>query len=354
MASELPGVSKLSQAIESELQSGLPACQVAFARDGAILWRRSFGRCDDDTKFCLYSATKAITASAVWILIGIGALNKTKRISHYIPGFSSSGKDEVTVEQLLLHTAGLPNSLLSIEDGVDRAARIRRFSQWELEYRPGTKFQYHFNSAHWVLAELIETVSSINYRDFIDVEIMAGLHLPSAMGIRKNDHDRVASLTPVGNHKRKIHVTDLSLRSNDSFWRTAGSPANGGFATASTLSLFYQALLHNDLRLWEPQVLADGTARLLCELSDPFLNAPANRTLGLTLCGQDKMNLRRGFGRASSPSTFGHAGAHGQIAWADPMTGISFVCLTNAFDAQLIDTHRRVMRITNLAASVGR
>ena len=47
---------------------------------------------------------------------------------------------------------------------------------------------------------------------------------------------------------------------------------------------------------------------------------PARRTLGLVLAGDD--GVFRSFGHCCSAGSFGHAGAGGQIAWADPETGM--------------------------------
>ena len=47
---------------------------------------------------------------------------------------------------------------------------------------------------------------------------------------------------------------------------------------------------------------------------------------------------------ASGPGSFGHDGAGGQIAWADPDTGVSFVYLTNGHDRHLIRQWRRTRR----------
>ena len=44
--------------------------------------------------------------------------------------------------------------------------------------------------------------------------------------------------------------------------RAVGVPGGGGVATAATVALFYQALLHNTDGLWDPDVLADATGRV--------------------------------------------------------------------------------------------
>jgi CubicO group peptidase (beta-lactamase class C family) len=57
-----------------------------------------------------------------------------------------------------------------------------------------------------------------------------------------------------------------------------------------------------------------------------------------------------GFGHTSSPRAFGHGGAGGQVAWADPETGLSFAYLTNGFDRDLVRLGRRVVGLSSRAA----
>ena len=78
-------------------------------------------------------------------------------------------------------------------------------------------------------------------------------------------------------------------------------------------------------------MLADVTTNVRNTFPD-YLGTPANRTLGLVLAGDDGRSNLRGMGKTVSPATFGHNGAGGQIAWADPATGLSFVYLTNGMD----------------------
>ena len=59
----------------------------------------------------------------------------------------------------------------------------------------------------------------------------------------------------------------------------------------------------------------------------------------------------RGIGRTVSPGTFGHNGAGGQIAWADPDTGVSFVYLTNGLDQNVLRAARRTTGIASRAGN---
>ena len=60
----------------------------------------------------------------------------------------------------------------------------------------------------------------------------------------------------------------------------------------------------------------------------------------------------RGFGKTNSPRTFGHNGAGGQLAWADPATGLSFIYLTNGLDRHMVRQARRGVALSSIAATV--
>ena len=75
------------------------------------------------------------------------------------------------------------------------------------------------------------------------------------------------------------------------------------------------------------------------------------RGLGVCLAG-DADRVFRGFGHGNSEQAFGHNGAGGQIAWADPATGVSFAYLTNGFDREVIRQARRGVALSSLAADL--
>ena len=102
-----------------------PACQLAVARDGELLAFETFGAATNDSQFCAFSATKPIVASMVWLLIGEGLLAPEQRVADLVPEFGTNGKDVITLDQVLLHTAGFPNGPL-LGQGADPDAATRR------------------------------------------------------------------------------------------------------------------------------------------------------------------------------------------------------------------------------------
>ena len=131
--------------------------------------------------------------------------------------------------------------------------------------------------------------------------------------------------------------------------RAVGVPGGGAAMRASDLALFYQALLHNPGEIWRPDVLADATGNVRNHLPERNTGVPANRSLGLLLAGDDGCANIRGLGRTVSPGAFGHNGAGGQLAWADPATGLSLGYCTNGYDLHVVREPRRGTAISSLA-----
>jgi CubicO group peptidase (beta-lactamase class C family) len=126
-------------------------------------------------------------------------------------------------------------------------------------------------------------------------------------------------------------------------------PGGGAVSTAADFALFYQALLDDPRELWARDVRLDGIGAIRNRFPDER-GVPANRTLGLVVAGDDGRRAGRGMGHTVSAAAFGHNGAGGQIAWADPATGLSFVYLTNGLDRNVIREWRRTSGLASRAA----
>jgi CubicO group peptidase (beta-lactamase class C family) len=349
-----------------EIDSGLlPAGQIAIARHGELEVFETLGDATDDTRFVVFSATKAFVASAFWMVIADGLVDEHQLVTDFIPEFATNGKDVITVEQVMLHTSGFPYAPLGPPQQWTREGRVEKFASWRLNWEPGSIFEYHPTSAHWVLAEIMDRVTGEDYRDFIERRVTTPLGLPRVLGAPESEQGGVAHLRNVGDVAtpdeleavlgvRELPFSDVTadalLAFNSPRLRALGVPGGGGVMRASDLVRFYQALLHNPEGMWDPAVLADGTGTVRNHLPDRWTGIPANRSLGLVIAGDDGLANRRGFGHTGSPRSFGHDGAGGQIAWADPESGISFAYLTNGMDQHVIRQGRRGIALSSLAA----
>lgn len=365
MSLDAAKVQALMDRARREVDEGLlPSCQVALGYEGEIVAAEVFGDATADTRYCIFSATKPFVASTVWTLMGEGVIDVTKPVVEYFEEFGGEGKAAITVEQVMLHTAGFPHAPLGPPRWTDRQARIQRMGEWRLNWEPGTRFEYHPTSAHWVLAEIIERVTGNDYRDEIQRRVTGPAELGRLVGIPLDQQDGIAALVVVGDPAtpdeleaafgvRELPGSEVNdevvLRFNQPEVRELGVPGGGGFGRAADLAGFYQELLHNTHGIWDPAVLADATGNVRNRLPDP-MKVPANRALGVIVAGDDGMANIRGLGRTVSAQAFGHNGAGGQLAWVDPTTGISLGYVTNGYDRHEVREPKRGTAISSLAA----
>lgn len=370
---------KVFDRAEKEVADGLlPSAQIAVACRGKVVGMRTIGTvrhhgreadASDETLYCIFSSTKAITSAAAWLLIQEGKLDIDEVVADIIPEFGSNGKEEIRVEQLFTHTAGFPLAPFPPADFLDRERRLAHFARWRLNFEPGSRFVYHASSSMYVIADIIEQRSGSSYGDFVRQRIAKPLGLDDLWcGLPDELHGRLADIEHVGEALTEADYAEMGmpmppvtevteenlLRFNESAVRRAGIPGGGGTMTAADLALFYQALLgavgdETGAPLWHPKTMDLAREIRSGDLRDPVLGKRANRALGLIIAGDRDRNYR-GFGHTNSPEAFGHAGAGGQLAWADPATGISLGYCTNGHDRNGIRQARRGIGISSRVA----
>jgi CubicO group peptidase (beta-lactamase class C family) len=364
-------IAALVARVKREVEEGLlPATQVALARHGKLAVFESFGSATDESLFCVFSATKAITSAAAWILMQEGKLDAAEIVADIIPEFGANDKHDITVEQLFLHTAGFPSAPFKPLDWNNPVTRVERFAQWRLNWPPGSRYEYHPTSSMWVIAEIIERRSGVSYQQFVRERIAQRLGLLDMyVGLPVSENDRVLPNVHVGEGLTAADYTRLGIPEppvtevteeaitnfNDVDIRAVGVPGGGGIMGAAELALFYQGLLHGGAvsgqggEIWSPETLAAARRVRTGDMRDQLFGKLVNRGLGIVIAGDDEMNYR-GFGRTNSAETFGHNGAGGQLAWVDPATGLSLGYCTNGHDRHAIRQGRRGVAISSLAA----
>ncbi|MFF5140018.1 serine hydrolase domain-containing protein [Streptomyces sp. NPDC013157] len=347
--------------IRQEVDHGpLPSAQVAVAHRGRLVASETYGDADADTRYVLQSVGRSVVAGVVWKLLGEGLLDVSERVAAIIPEFAPNGKEGVTVEQVLTHTAGFPFAPLGHPKTLDRAQRLAAFGRWRLDYPPGSRFQFHLTSAAWLIAEIVERRTGLAFADYLREKVVRPLGLSSIeLGVPV-DRQR-GSVAPMLATDRTSEEQEPDPWGpwylSDPRVLAAGEPSHALVATAADVALYFQALEHSGL--WQPNAVAEGTRIRLTDHpygERIYGGGGARRTsmgLFVTVAGPDAGSNLPSTG---SPALFGSAGAAYQLGFMDPESGLSFACLSNGYPLAGYDHSPRgtalLADIANLAAGL--
>ncbi|MEM8723692.1 MAG: serine hydrolase [Cyanobacteria bacterium P01_G01_bin.39] len=168
------------------------------------------------TKFRLGSITKQFTATAILKLQEQQLLDVNNSLATYLPEYPQG--EQITLHQLLNHTAGIPN-YTSFEDCESRKRTtitldelIAWFSNRPLDFTPGDRFSYS-NSGYVVLTKVIETVSSISYANYLQENIFEPLDMNNS-GYDSHETilpNRAAGYIFTGEEYQNADFIDMSL-----------------------------------------------------------------------------------------------------------------------------------------------
>jgi CubicO group peptidase (beta-lactamase class C family) len=343
--------------VRLEVDSGaLPSLQVAVAHEGRLVANETMGDATPETRYVLQSCGRTVVAAVAWKLIDDGLLNITNPVAHYIDGFAANGKESVTVEQVLTHTAGFPKAPLAFPDFLSRENRNAAFEKWRLTYEPGSRLEFHLTSAAWVIEELCFRLSGMSLRDYVRDQFSLPLGLASLEIGPAEDADHIAPFVTTDDPSEEVNPWGpWYLAPRDVL--AGGEPSHSSVATAADLAMFYQALLGGELisRATVEDALRVRVTMPVEGERGGSRSVPGNVALYVVVVGDDGLQ-RAMLPTTGTPALFGHGGAPCQIAFADPGTGLSFAFLTNGYPASGYDLSRtaqnRIINIGNLAADL--
>jgi CubicO group peptidase (beta-lactamase class C family) len=355
------GLDALFHRIQREVDDGLVgAAQVAIGLDHKVAAFASFGTANDDSRFVIFSATKTLVAMALLPHLADGSVELTAPVAHHLPEFGHHGKDDVTVLQLLTMQGGFPQAPIGPDRWGTSEGRRAAFAEWSLAWPAGTRTEYHPVAAHWVIAELIESLSGRPYIDVVNERVAAPAGVRDVLGptaaqggtvairaIGSYPDDRAALVATYG-RPDLVPVasvgTPMLLSLNDPRAQAVGIPGGGGITSAHDMALIYQRFLHGPEHHDHDHVLpTDWLADARGTIRNASINVtdgvPANRTIAAYVSGSDGYHLHRWM--PDTPRAFGHAGAGGQLCWADPDSGISFAFLHDTLNEDpRVEFHR--------------
>jgi CubicO group peptidase (beta-lactamase class C family) len=339
--------------VRLEVDNGpLPSAQVAVAHGGDLVAFETFGAATPEHRYILQSVGRTVVAGVVWKVLGDGLLALDERVGDVIPEFATNGKEVVTVEQVLTHTAGFPFAPLGYPKMLDRDRRLEAFAKWRLDWEPGSRLQFHLTGAAWVIAELVERRTGRTFADYLRDEIVEplglGLLLPVPAGRfpevlavpvaidRTSDEQQVDPWGP-------WYLADADVLA-------AGEPSHSIAGTAADMALFLQALVHSGR--WKDGIVEEATRIRRSEA--PYgerLYGGSDEIANLGLFCMVSGDVGGSWTpRTGSPRTFGNGGAPCQLAFMDPESDTSFAFLTNGYPLAGYDYSRvGVNRIINIA-----
>ncbi len=310
-----------AQIIQTQIDNGTLHSAVLHVRRGDQVTQHVFGKAEPDSMFLLGSITKPLAvALPVMILVDRGELKLSDHAVKYLPEFSEGARKDITVEQLLTHTSGLPDQLENNSELRAQHAPLPEFVKGAVRtpllFAPGTN--YHYQSMGILLAaEIVERITKTPLPEFLQQHVFTPVGMSrSVLGLGKfKKSDMVPMQTE--HAAPEAGAGDPNARDwdwNSDYWRNLGAPWGGAHSTASDVAAFLRSFLHPDGKL-----LLEATARLMIQDHTPTLEA--HRGIGF-------MVGPAGLGKGCSARAFGHSGSTGTLAWADPATDTTFVLLT--------------------------
>jgi CubicO group peptidase (beta-lactamase class C family) len=244
------------------------------------------------TQFYLASVSKPFTALAILMLAEQQMLGLQDSLSTYFPSLPYA--KNVTIEPLLTHTSGIPDSFLigAYKPGLTNADVLSILSkQQELEFAPGEKFTYS-NSSYVLLALIVESVSGMKFGDFLSERVFEPLGMEDTFVYEGGDRHPVKIALGYDN-AGIIHDYDLL---------TTGS---GGYSTVEDLILLDQALYSEELvgfalleQAFSPARLGNGTATgygygwFITEVQDEMMVGHNGRLAGFNTVIWRHLNTR--------------------------------------------------------------
>jgi beta-N-acetylhexosaminidase len=341
-----------------------PGCVVLVAKDGKIAYYKAYGnynfeKTESVTKESVYdmaSVTKiCATTISVMKLYEQGKISLTKKLGDYLPWVRGTNKENLIIENILLHQAGLNAYIPFYRETIDTATGIpsnklyaaQKTDSFNIHVAenlflrkdwndtmlsrilksalgPTNKYVYSDNDFIF-LGKVVEQLSGMTLDKYVQQEFYQPMVLSSA-GFKPREHMALNKIAPTENEPifRKQQIRgDVHDPGAAMFGGVAGHA--GLFSNAYDIAVIMQMLLNGGT--------FNGKRYLQKETVDLFTtyhSTISRRGYGFDKPEKDNDKRPEPYPCFSaSPTTFGHTGFTGTCAWADPVNNLVFVFLSN-------------------------
>jgi CubicO group peptidase (beta-lactamase class C family) len=341
-----------------------------------------------DTIILVWSATKGIGSACVLHALQQNKIELNRPVAEFWPEFAQAGKGKITLEQLLSHQAGLC-ALDQRVDVLDYGAVIRALEAQPPLWPPGTAHGYHARTFGFLLDELIRRITGKTLSDYWQETFARPLELDFWIGLPEKENSRVATiyaaksgkppepaqfyrdLVTVGTLARKTFTSPYGLNAiskmNDPHIRAQPNVSFGGIGSASALAKFYSMLANggelNGQTFFSQETIVQMTTTLSDGLDRVFQIPTAfsagfmkDSSQGAAVSGppsgkgrfgnRPSLVARRMFG--PSATSFGHPGAGGSHAFADPQNKIAFAYVMNQMEQSVLPAEKSLRLVDAL------
>ena len=326
-----------------------------------------------ETPVLFWSATKGLAAACLLHACQERGVALETRVAELWPDFAQAGKERVTLAEMLSHRAGLA-ALSRAADAQDHAAVAAALAAEAPHWPLGAGHGYHPRTFGYLVDEVLSRLTGVTLREYwrahfaeplgLDVwigmppERVAGASsiFPAKTAPPKGDPFYTAFLTP-GSLTARAFASPRGLHSvasmNAPEARASSFGAFGGIGTARGLAKFYALLAGGGAlagrRFFTPATL-DGMTTTLTQGPDRVLLAETAFSAGFMRDPLDAQGakLRAHFG--PSPRAFGHPGAGGSHAFADPDTGLAFAYVMNQMEPGVFPGPKALRLVAALSA----
>lgn len=262
------------------VDNGVRQAQIAIGKNGRVLLERAYSWSEPsryttqpDDFFSLASVSKMFCAAAIQTLLDSGKLSLSNKPWVDFPELPWQAQGpgfhlppdmrvlDITVEDLLLHTAGFNNTqphgdlIFQMGDiarsmSLSRPPTIDEFVQFiydqDLDFDPGSAFVYS-NIGYVVLSKVVETVSGQEYFEYLNATVLTPLGLQNSVKLWPTDasmhvNDPITQES-VGVGQNVIHPEDPDnvvawVFGGDGLYKETAIGPSGLAASASTLVKF--------------------------------------------------------------------------------------------------------------------